>query len=75
MSKDVLMHQMTIGGDIELHRRCFGPKVDGGVYPVDAWIGIALSKASPAALAQSWDIGSGPTEALGKNLTDRKSVV
>ncbi len=40
---------LTIGGDIELHRRYFWSKVGGGVYPVDALMGITLSKASPAA--------------------------
>ena len=40
---------LTIGGDIELNRRYFWSKVGGGVFPVDAAIGIALSKASPAA--------------------------
>ena len=62
---------LTIGGDIELHRRYFGSKVRSGVYPVDAWIGITVSKASPAALAKGWDIGSGPTRAMCKNLTLR----
>ena len=40
---------LTIGGDIELHRRYFWSKAAGGVFPVDALIGITLSKASPAA--------------------------
>jgi hypothetical protein len=40
---------LTLGGDIERNRRYFGSKVGGGVFPVDAWIGITLSKASPAA--------------------------
>lgn len=40
---------MTIGGEIELNRRYFWSKAAGGVFPVDALIGITLSKASPAA--------------------------
>jgi len=43
------VHVLTIGGEIELHRRYFWSKVGGGVFPVDALIGITLSKASPAA--------------------------
>lgn len=40
---------LTIGGEIELNRRYFWSKTAGGFFPVDALIGIALSKASPAA--------------------------
>lgn len=40
---------LTIGGDIELNRRYFWSKAAGGFFPVDALIGITLSKASPAA--------------------------
>ncbi len=40
---------LTLGGDIELNRRYFWSKSGGGVFPVDALIGITLSKASPAA--------------------------
>lgn len=42
------MHVLTIGGEIGLHRRYFWSKPGGGVYPVDASMGIAFSKASPA---------------------------
>jgi len=40
---------LTIGGEVERSRRYFGSKAAGGVYPVDALIGITLSKTSPAA--------------------------
>jgi hypothetical protein len=40
---------LTLGGDIELHRRYFWSKSAGGVFPVDAAMGITWSKASPAA--------------------------
>jgi hypothetical protein len=43
------IHVLTIGGEIELNRRYFWSKSAGGVFPVDALIGITLSKASPAA--------------------------
>lgn len=43
------MDVLTIGGEIKLRRRYFWSKWEGGVFPADASIGIALTKASPAA--------------------------
>ena len=43
------VHVLTIGGEIELNSRYFWSKAAGGVFPVDALIGITWSKASPAA--------------------------
>ena len=43
------MGVLTIGGEIELRRRYFWSKSQGGVFPADASIGIAWTKASPAA--------------------------
>jgi hypothetical protein len=40
---------LTIGGEIRLRRRYFWSKREGGVFPADASIGIALTRASPAA--------------------------
>src|SRR3990172_2363401 len=43
------VHVLTIGGEIERNRWYCGSKSGGGVFPVDALIGITLNKASPAA--------------------------
>lgn len=79
---------LTIGGDIELNRRYFWSKVGGGVYPVDAWIGITLSKASPAAReacstmgvvqdfahARTWGVGEEAKAWASKQLHDIKHL-
>lgn len=46
---DLPVQVLTIGGEIELRRRYFWSKLQGGVFPADALIGIAWTKASPAA--------------------------
>lgn len=40
---------LTIGGEIELRRRYFWSKSEGGVFPADELLGIDLNKTSPAA--------------------------
>lgn len=40
---------LTLGGDIEVRRRYFWSKAGGGVYPVDAAIGIDEVRVSPGA--------------------------
>jgi hypothetical protein len=40
---------LTIGGAIELRRRYFWSKSQGGLFPADGLIGIAWNKTSPAA--------------------------
>lgn len=42
------MGVLTIGGEIELRRRYFWLKSEGGVFPADSSIGLALHKDSPA---------------------------
>jgi hypothetical protein len=46
---DLPVDVLTIGGEIKLRRRYFWSKWEGGVFPADASIGIALTRASPAA--------------------------
>ena len=58
MDRDVLMDRMT-----ERFREAYAKGLDA----VERWEMVEY----PQALARGWDIGSGPTEAMGKNLTLR----
>jgi hypothetical protein len=40
---------LTAGGEVALSRRYFWHKIGGGVYPVDALLGLAESRVSPGA--------------------------
>jgi len=46
---DVTVRVLTVGGEIAVRRRYFWSKAAGGVYPVDAALGIEDARVSPGA--------------------------